>query len=87
MDLFKTASEVEAALEKHYLAHPGAPRPKVAVMGCVVNGPGEARDADIALCGANGSFYVFSRGERSPDPVPADEAAAAVLSLVENFGK
>lgn len=87
VDLFKTASEVEAALEKHYLAHPGAPRPKVAVMGCVVNGPGEARDADIALCGANGSFYVFSRGERSPDPVPADEAAAAVLSLVENFGK
>ena len=36
---------------------------KVAVMGCVVNGPGEARDADIGLAGGKGEFLLFRHGE------------------------
>ena len=36
---------------------------KVAVMGCVVNGPGEARDADIGITGAKGEGLVFRGGE------------------------
>lgn len=36
---------------------------KVAVMGCVVNGPGEARDADVGIAGANGEGEVFVAGE------------------------
>ena len=36
---------------------------KIAVMGCVVNGPGEARDADIGLAGGDGKVVVFRRGE------------------------
>lgn len=36
---------------------------KVAVMGCVVNGPGEARDADIGLAGGKGEFLLFRNGE------------------------
>lgn len=36
---------------------------KVAVMGCVVNGPGEARDADIGIAGGNGEGLIFKKGE------------------------
>ena len=38
--------------------------PRVAVMGCVVNGPGEAKGADIALCGGDGEFLLYVKGER-----------------------
>ena len=38
--------------------------PKVAVMGCAVNGPGEAKDADIALCGGDGEFLLYVRGKQ-----------------------
>ena len=52
VDVFGVAAAVEAALEKRQRALPrGARLPKVAVMGCVVNGPGEAKGADVALCG------------------------------------
>ncbi len=36
---------------------------KVAVMGCVVNGPGEAREADIGIAGGNGEGILFKHGE------------------------
>ncbi len=36
---------------------------RVAVMGCVVNGPGEARDADVAYCGGDGSGAIYVRGQ------------------------
>ena len=36
---------------------------KVAVMGCVVNGPGEAREADIGIAGGDGCGLVFKKGE------------------------
>ena len=35
----------------------------VAVMGCVVNGPGEAREADIGVAGGNGEGLIFKKGE------------------------
>ena len=37
---------------------------KVAVMGCVVNGPGEAREADIGVAGGDGVGLIFKHGER-----------------------
>lgn len=37
---------------------------KVAVMGCPVNGPGEAKDADIGLAGVNNAFVIFEKGEK-----------------------
>lgn len=37
--------------------------PHVAVMGCAVNGPGEAKGADIALCGGDGEFVLYVNGE------------------------
>ena len=36
---------------------------KLAVMGCVVNGPGEAKDADLGIAGGNGSCLIFKKGE------------------------
>jgi (E)-4-hydroxy-3-methylbut-2-enyl-diphosphate synthase len=36
---------------------------KVALMGCVVNGPGEAREADLGIAGGNGEGLLFRRGE------------------------
>ena len=38
-------------------------RAKLAVMGCVVNGPGEAKDADLGLAGGNGACVIFKKGE------------------------
>jgi len=37
---------------------------RVAVMGCVVNGPGEAADADIAVCAAAGKGFIYKKGEK-----------------------
>lgn len=55
---------------------------KVAVMGCAVNGPGEAKEADFGLAGGDGKAILFSRGEiiRS---VPEEQAVAALVELVK----
>ena len=58
-DVFKVAAQVEEELEKLRLEK----YPHVAVMGCVVNGPGEAKGADIALCGGDGEFMLFVGGK------------------------
>ncbi len=67
VDLFSIASKVEEALETEYrrrrMAGDATPLPHVAVMGCVVNGPGEAKGADIALCGGSGEFVLYVKGE------------------------
>ena len=45
------------------LVKPYKKRAKIAVMGCVVNGPGEAKDADIGIAGGNGWCLLFRKGE------------------------
>ncbi len=62
IDVIGLATRVEAELEKFYRANPNAPRPTVAVMGCVVNGPGEAREADIAVAGGKGKGALYVKG-------------------------
>ena len=57
IDLYSIAKQVEEKLK-------GIPDPiKVAVMGCVVNGPGEAREADIGIAGGKGAGILFRKGE------------------------
>lgn len=57
IDLIPLARRVEKLLET-------VDKPiKVAVMGCVVNGPGEAREADIGIAGGNGEGIIFKKGE------------------------
>jgi (E)-4-hydroxy-3-methylbut-2-enyl-diphosphate synthase len=57
IDLVKTAQEVEEALKSVQKDI------KVAVMGCVVNGPGEAREADIGIAGGDGCAMLFQKGK------------------------
>ena len=54
---------------------------KVAVMGCVVNGPGEARDADIGIAGGKGVGLVFKKGEI----IRRVEEKALVSALMEEI--
>lgn len=78
VDLVRIAGEVERALE-------GIKEPiKVAVMGCAVNGPGEAREADIGIAGGRGEFLIFRRGE-IVRKVSESEAVAALLALADEI--
>lgn len=81
-DVFRIAAQVEEKLDAYYRRHPSAPRPRVAVMGCVVNGPGEAKHADIALCGGRGEFLIYVHG-RLTGRCSEAEACNRVLSYVE----
>ncbi len=67
IDVITLAHEVEAGLEQLYRGLPPGRRPVVAVMGCVVNGPGEAREADLAVAGGKGkgALYVAGRHLRT----------------------
>ncbi|MFI5987578.1 flavodoxin-dependent (E)-4-hydroxy-3-methylbut-2-enyl-diphosphate synthase [Streptomyces sp. NPDC051555] len=72
VDIHKLASQVEAAFD-------GFPLPlRVAVMGCVVNGPGEAREADIGVSSGNGKGQIFVKG-KTVRTVPENKIVEALL--------
>jgi len=82
VDLMRIASQVEDALETlHRDWHSDRPFPRVAVMGCVVNGPGEAKGADIALCGGDGEYLLYVKGELVAK-VSEEEAVGKVVEHV-----
>jgi (E)-4-hydroxy-3-methylbut-2-enyl-diphosphate synthase len=71
IDLNRVANEIEAGLKA--IGHEGI---TYAVMGCVVNGPGEAKDADLGVAGGAGEGLIYRRGElirkvKEEDLVPA----------------
>lgn len=77
VDVYKLADEVTAGLE-------GMEFPlRVAVMGCVVNGPGEAREADLGVASGNGKGQIFVKGEVIKT-VPEDQI---VETLIEEAGR
>lgn len=77
VDLISIAKEVEDRLKEIH-------RPlQVAVMGCVVNGPGEAADADIGVACGKGSGVIFTRGKT----LRKVEEAAIVDVLMEEIGR
>lgn len=58
---------------------------KIAVMGCVVNGPGEAHAADIGVCGGgNGKALLFVKGEQK-EPINAENAVETITALAEEM--
>ena len=80
IDLIAIAEEVEQRL--HNLPYPIT----IAVMGCVVNGPGEAREADLGIAGGKGQGLLFRKGEvvrRIPQAELADALVAEALSIAE----
>lgn len=78
IDLVKTAKEVEAALE-HVQKNI-----KVAVMGCVVNGPGEAREADIGIAGGDGCAVLFRKGTVLRK-VPEEDIVPELMAEIEKL--
>ncbi len=80
IDLFAIAEEVERRAQK--IAAPI----KLAVMGCVVNGPGEAREADVGLAGGKGVGIIFRKG-KIIKKVPEEEILTAFFAEVEKFLK
>ncbi len=78
IDVVEVANEVEKRLSKVQTPI------HVAVMGCVVNGPGESRDADVGLAGGKGRGIIFRKGEVIRT-VPEDEFLDAVLKEVASL--
>jgi (E)-4-hydroxy-3-methylbut-2-enyl-diphosphate synthase len=78
IDVVGVANEVEKRLAKVQTPI------HVAVMGCVVNGPGESRDADVGLAGGKGKGVIFRKGEPIRT-VPEDQFLDAVLKEVASL--
>ena len=79
IDLFDIAEQVERALLSN-------PHPiKVAIMGCVVNGPGEAREADVGVAGGDGEGILFKKGEVIRK-FPRERIVEVLLEAVREFG-
>ena len=78
IDLIGLAKQVEAALA-------GCDKDiTVAVMGCIVNGPGEAREADVGIAGGDGCGVIFVKGELK-EKLPYDELLPALLCYIEKL--
>ena len=80
IDLISIANDVE-----EYISTIKAPI-KVAVLGCAVNGPGEAREADIGIAGAKGEGLLFRHGEiirKVPEETMVEELKIEVDKIAE----
>jgi (E)-4-hydroxy-3-methylbut-2-enyl-diphosphate synthase len=76
IDLIGLVNQVDAALKD-------CQKPiTVAVMGCIVNGPGEAREADIGIAGGDGWGMIFEKGEQV-EKLPYDQLLDALLKRIE----
>ncbi|MBF6131384.1 flavodoxin-dependent (E)-4-hydroxy-3-methylbut-2-enyl-diphosphate synthase [Nocardia brasiliensis] len=82
VDIHRLAAEVEAAFD-------GFPHPlRVAVMGCVVNGPGEAREADLGVSSGNGKGQIFVRGKvirTVPESQIVETLVAEAVALTQHL--
>ncbi|TQN30880.1 4-hydroxy-3-methylbut-2-en-1-yl diphosphate synthase [Haloactinospora alba] len=80
VDVYTLADEVTAGLE-------GMDVPlRVAVMGCVVNGPGEARDADLGVASGNGKGQIFVKGEVIKT-VPEEEIVSTLVNEAQRLAE
>lgn len=78
IDLIGLVNRVDAALKE-------CQKPiTVAVMGCVVNGPGEAREADIGIAGGDGCGLIFEKGQ-PVEKLPYDALLPALLKRIEEL--
>ncbi|WP_405498447.1 flavodoxin-dependent (E)-4-hydroxy-3-methylbut-2-enyl-diphosphate synthase [Nocardia sp. NBC_00511] len=84
VDVYTLANEVTAGLE-------GMEVPlRVAVMGCVVNGPGEAREADLGVASGNGKGQIFVKGEvikTVPEHLIVETLIEEAMRLAEEMGE
>ena len=78
IDLIPIANEIERALKNV------KKKIRVAVMGCAVNGPGEAREADIGIAGGNGCALLFKKGEII-SKIPQEDIVKELLEEIKNM--
>ncbi len=78
VNLFEIANAVEAATKNIDKSM------KVAIMGCVVNGPGEAKEADLGVACGKGAGIIFRKGELLAK-VPENEIISRLISEIENY--
>jgi len=78
IDVIKLARRVEKAISR-------IEKPlRIAVMGCVVNGPGEAADAELAICAAKNKGYIYRNGRRI-SVVPESQIISALLAELKKI--
>ena len=78
IDLIGLVNKVEEALKN-------CEKPiTVAVMGCIVNGPGEAREADIGIAGGDGCGMLFEKGQQI-EKLSYEDLLPALLKRIEEF--
>jgi (E)-4-hydroxy-3-methylbut-2-enyl-diphosphate synthase len=78
IDLFSLVEQVEKGLSGMTAS------PKIAIMGCVVNGPGEAREADVGIAGGRGQGILFKRG-KVVRKVPENQLAEVLIREVRQL--
>lgn len=86
IDLKGLAEEIEEKLSpiESKLSSSGKDGITVAVMGCAVNGPGEAKEADFGLAGGDGKGLIFAKGEIIKT-VDEEDLAAEFLKIIEDY--
>ena len=80
IDLIGLANQVETMVQEFPLNDI-----KVAVMGCVVNGPGEAKEADLGVAGGKGVGILFRKGEIVKSGIPESELLAALRTELQKL--
>jgi (E)-4-hydroxy-3-methylbut-2-enyl-diphosphate synthase len=83
VDVLGLTKQVNEALEKEGLKAPI----RVAVMGCVVNGPGEAREADLGIAAGKGYGQLIVRGELIEHRIPEDQIVETLLQEARKMAK
>lgn len=78
IELFDIVENIERALLSNPL------QIKIAIMGCVVNGPGEAKEADIGIAGGRGQGILFKKGELV-EKIPEDRMAEVLINEVKRL--
>ncbi len=78
VDLIRTAEEVEKRIRGIEVKKPM----KVAIMGCAVNGPGEAKEADIGIAGGQGEFLLFLKG-KAVRKIPQENVIEELVKEIE----
>lgn len=79
INLIQIANEVEKRISQ-------IEKPiKVAVMGCAVNGPGEAREADIGIAGGKGECILFRHGEIIKTKIPESDAVEVLMQEIDQL--
>jgi len=87
VDLIKIVSEVEKKISAMENLNKFPKRVKIALMGCIVNGPGEAKDADFGIAGSRNGHGILFKNGRIVEEISSDKWVEKVISVVKDMGK